>query len=382
MKQVVVNLRLSYEQIYIPARHRLRRREQLSCHGPIAIKTVANEALQVSHRIFDPTGRCEAEVSFFDNRHWWQLTGRDGPMTQDQFISLAGDGSHDILTTLGVRWTHPHQDELEFFAKKPGLLDSTRDEEWQKANRGASKVIFCDSTVLVEAGPPLYYSVPSWTTPTIALVVGPSALDRNDGNRFRTAGLDSARRGLFAARGLAFGPNEFDHAMDKLARRVETPFYQFRIEEVLPQPAPDTGPRTCARALATSIWKRTNDDGGWAARWLRKYVPTLADACDPNADPATLPHRRLLEEFIAVDWPRVSKYHDSEVRDAREIIRRLDALGTTILSDEDEAALEFLGKPARWDRSSARKDLLSGSPSSAGKDGRHDGGFRTRPARL
>jgi hypothetical protein len=345
MEHVIVTLRLAYEQIYIPFRHRQSQRELLSCKGPIAIRTVAKDAFQVSHRIFDLNGRCEAEVKVFDDRYWWQLTGSDGPMTQEQFILFASEGKGDSLATLGCGCRYTNYDEDDFLRKKPRLLDSTRDEQWEMANRGASRVIFCDSAVLVEAGPPLYYAVPSWETPTIEVVVGPSALDRKDGERIRPAGLDPDERRICAAKGLAFGPNEFDHMVNKLASRVETPFHRSRIESVLPQPAPDTGPRTCARALATKIWQRTNDDGDWATRWLRKYIPTLAEACDPKADPATLPHRRMLEEFIALDWPRRSMYEDDEVSDAREIIRRLDALSPTILSDEDETAVEYLGKP-------------------------------------
>ena len=83
------------------------------------------------------------------------------PMTVETFKSLAHDLDWEVLNAFDVpfyHWKYLSEDEL--LATKPRRLDSGCEEQWKKVQRGASKVLFCDSAVMVEAGPPNYYGIP------------------------------------------------------------------------------------------------------------------------------------------------------------------------------------------------------------------------------
>jgi hypothetical protein len=135
---------------------------------------------------------------------------------------------------------------------------------------------------LVAAGPAIYYGFPS--EQTIEIEAGPSELDRIDAAdgfyRRGTTGLygPTVGRRCWAAReGLAVGPRELDRERHLFERRRRSVRTKDGIEEILP--APPAGPQTSARALAEWLWRGMQIDGDWNTwPWIRKYVPSLADA--------------------------------------------------------------------------------------------------------
>jgi len=100
-------------------------------------------------------------VRYFEGEYWWFLNDMGHPMTVETFKSLAHDLDWEVLNAFDVpfyHWKYLSEDEL--LATKPRRLDSGCEEQWKKVQRGASKVLFCDSAVMVEAGPPNYYGIP------------------------------------------------------------------------------------------------------------------------------------------------------------------------------------------------------------------------------
>lgn len=334
MSKHVVKLALTHRVEFVPFRHRLPRQAGVWSNGAVEIREVTPESAPVSHRILGSDGQLQAEVRCFEGEYWWLLNDTDPPMSVERFKSLTHGGDWATLNALDVRFCYAkYSSEEEFLAAKPRLLGSEYEEQWKKANRGASKVLFCDSKVLVEVGPPNYYGIRE-TRSVISLEIGPASLERIRGDD-PLFGPDIHTRRWAAQQGLAFEAQEFDREKPFLENRADCVDFLFRIEEVLQMPVPQIAPRKCARALATILWQ-------FRAVPFAECLPSLvnADRNECPGDPAL--HRAILEEFAALD-PEGRSYPFSErPDDAREILRRLDLVGDPALSDEDAAALASL----------------------------------------
>jgi hypothetical protein len=328
----VVKLALAYRVEFVPYRHRLPERKGVLSSGAIEIREVTPEAAPVSHRILGNDGEFRAEVRCFEGDYWWLLKDQDHPMSIEKFKSLAQEGdwlAHHALDVSPYYATYGSEDE--FLATKPRQLGSNCEEQWSKAHWGASKVLFCDSTVLVEAGAPNYYGIRE-TRSAMSLEVGPSSLERIRGND-PLFGPGIHTRKWAAQQGLAFEAQELEREKPFLESRAESVDFHFFIEEILQMPIPQIAPWKCARALAMAIWQAKTEP-------LEEDLPSLAlaDQDECPEDPAL--HRALLEEFAIMN-PEI-RLDDVTARpdDAREILRRLDIVGYPALPDEDEAALD------------------------------------------
>jgi hypothetical protein len=360
MSEIVVKVRIPYSQSYIPWRHKKPQQEYIWSEGFITIKEVVAEAAPVSHRILGKDGTLEAEVRQFGDGYWWALmnghraatmaelgnewrkVGR--PITMAEFMSAA-EQKNDNLFWAALGCFRPVDEPIsedEFFAKKPRLLKSTHREQWARANLGASRMIHCDGLVLVEAGPPMYYGVQSWTLGGLDIVAGPSSLDRAYG-AYRLHGPDRPTRTGSAAEGLAFGTREFRREKRLLRLRWDRVRDLCRLEGFASRQDLELGPVTCARALVNKLWDRSKDNyAGWWSP-LRERMPSFAEATQPAKRVETLPYRRVLEEFVAVDWTDTTNEKLTwMLGDAREILRRLDLMDAARLADEDDAAISGL----------------------------------------
>ncbi|MBR1281306.1 hypothetical protein JQ597_04555 [Bradyrhizobium sp. AUGA SZCCT0177] len=357
MSEIPIKVQIPYIQTYIPWRHKKPRRQHLWSDGFIMIKEVVAEAAPVSHRIFGQDGRLEAEVRRFGDGYWWALNKRQPaatmaevgnewrktghPIAIKEFISAAEKRNGNVFwAALGC--FGPVIDPIsedEFFEKKPRLLQSTLKRQWSRATHGASRTIYCDGLVMVKAGLPTYYGVRR--SGGVDIVAGPSEFDRVYGE-YRLFGPDRDTRRESAASGLAFGRQEFCREEPLLRLREDFVRVVCRIDEFVSPPPVESGPLMCARVLAADLWDRAKDkyNLGWAV--LRVHVASLAGAAESSPSVENLPFRRILEDFVAVDWTGITNEFSGRVQDAQEILRRLDFVGVSQLADEDEAALANL----------------------------------------
>jgi hypothetical protein len=330
----VVPFTLPYRVDFIPYRHRLPEKGAVWSRGAVEIREITPDAAPVSHRILGNDGELQAEVRYFEGEYWWLLNDPDHPISVETFKSNAKEGDWYALNALDVPFHHAkYRSEDDFFATKPRLLSSEYEEQWKKAHRGASKMLFCDSRILVEAGPPNYYGIRE-TRSAMSIMVGPSSLERirSDDPLF---GPD-VREGIWSAQqGLAFEAQEFEREKPYLESRADAVDILFHIEDVLQVPVQPTAPRKCARALAMVLWQARTTR-------LRECLPSLASADQDECpeDPAL--HRALVEEFAVLDLDIIIISFTERPDDAREILRRLDLVGYPALSDEQEAALANL----------------------------------------
>jgi hypothetical protein len=69
-------------------------------------------------------------------------------------------------------------------------------------------------------------------------------------------------------------------------------------------------------------------------------VPAIAGGGEPGS---TLVHRQVLEQLAACSGPAMRQFF-RELRAARDILHRLNTLGSSQLSEEDDAALAGLSR--------------------------------------
>jgi hypothetical protein len=313
---------------------------------PLAIQRISEGDAPISHLIVGKD-HSNTIVRRFNDRYWWPLLARstDGgppvPASAHMFTKRAFQDSPLVADVLGCWYTSDTTDENVLFGEKPRLLDpcpdsrwESRDGQWKRAERGADRIVFCGSTVLVEGGPPVYFGSNSYSRPRdVSIRVGPSNSDTLRGDEiycphYSLRGPHVFERRDAAAIGRAFGPQEFDYETTRLGRENQSVTIFDRIEEILSPAGSELGPQTCVRAFATALWSEMHEDldDSWRER-LRSLIPTLAkfrnEGFSPYVPYDDLPHRRILEEYQSLDPKEIHDPVRARMRAAPEILRRL-----------------------------------------------------------
>jgi hypothetical protein len=172
-------------------------------------------------------------------------------------------------------------------------------------------------------------------------IPGTSSVDRNPNFGFRLAGashigaLDSARNGL------AFGIEEIDDGICRLADRTNDG-YESKIECLVERYRFDAAVLACAGAFIDLLWGNAQLDHPRSRRLL-KSVLCLAEAGRDIERIRRKPHEEVLKEVISMADQVALQEFSSEICCATDIMRRLDLLCPTPLAEEDDAALWRLG---------------------------------------
>jgi hypothetical protein len=350
MNDEIVQLRVPYTQNYIP----VGRRKPTSVdfwserHVPVHIRKIdASEALP-AYRIMRTDEESSSEpyiVRSFAGFLWWPLLNAEGFVSPSQFAALAGEGDRAVLAALGVRRGSPDERTPgEFYENHPykKIVACTRDLQWASVQRGAAeRIVFCGETVLLEAHEPIYFIVPPWAPTRYKIKAGTSSLDRNSGYGFHLTGpssiaaLDSARQGL------AFGIEEIDDGICRLADRTNDGF-ESKIECLVERYRSDAAVLACAGAFIDLLWGNAQFDSP-RARLLLKSVPCVAEAGQDIERIRHRPHQEVLEQVISIVDQAGLRAFSYEIRRATDLVRRLNLLCPAPLAEEDDAALSSLG---------------------------------------
>lgn len=372
MSEDVLNFRITYVQRFIPRGYRNPRTEVLHSSHPLAIRRISKEDAPVSHRIVETDGST-AVIRSFDSGYWWPLFRPGGrtfqatPASATMFKSLAPVRNPIVADVLGCHFYDDTIKEEELSAGLPRLLDPEYDIYWEcrdgqlkRAKRSAARTIFCGETVLIEGGAPIYYVLDSPSRPgEFSVQAGPSTADTLQGigianPYYRLPGPHVADRQGAAALGRAFGPTELDLARSTLAPRANSVTVVNRVDELLPPPTAEAGPRTCAQAFAAGLWADMHDhpDASWRER-LRKLVPSLAsfkdDGFSPFVIPVDLPHRDILEDYLSLAIEDIQDPYDLRRNAAPAILRRLKLFDPALLAADEEVFAALGSDPsAEW----------------------------------
>jgi hypothetical protein len=355
MSELLLTLRIPYTQEFVRRRCRNTETERFWDEGQVLVGTVKPDAAPVAYRVSDTDALAERRlhgssysVRSFKGSLWWPLIGSRGFVKIEDFVRLAAEHDEGALlavdpsieTPLKVSPLRPE----DYFERNPWrrMGNSTNGERWARAHIGASRMMFCEGKVFVEAGEPVYYLVHSAVRGAFDVVVGPSALDRRGASTVGVPGPSAPARLECARRGTAFAIGEVDEEIRTLLDRGNSVSGRPKVETVLPCHAPDTAALSCARAMAEFLWSEAKREGYWTDS-LRRSVPILARTRDADATTEDLPYREVLEQLASSKDMAVRNEFFNEIRDARDVLRRLRSFGHGTLAEDDEAALTGLG---------------------------------------
>lgn len=355
MSDLLLRLRIPFNQEFVRKRCRKTETVRFWDDGQVLVGTVEPEAAPVAYGVSEIDGlaeRCLHGSSYFVRSFkgslWWPLIGSRGFVGIEDFGRLAAEGDEGALlavdpsieTPLDVSPLRPDAYFEQNLWRTMG--NSTNGERWARAHIGASRMMFCEDKVYLEAGEPIYYLVHSMVRGAFDVAVGPSALDRRGTAAIGVPGPSASARLECARRGTAFAIGEVDEEIRTLLDRGNSVSGRPKVETVLQCHAPDTAALSCARAMAEFLWSEARRDGYWTDS-LRRSVPILASACDPDATTENLPHLEVLGQLALAKDMAVRNEFFNEIRDARDVLRRLRSFGHGALAEEDEAALTGLG---------------------------------------
>jgi hypothetical protein len=85
--------------------------------------------------------------------------------------------------------------------------------------------------------------------------------------------------------------------------------------------------------MAEFLWSEVRREGYWTDS-LRRSVPILASTRDADATTEDLPHREVLGQLASSKDMAVRNEFFNEIRDARDVLRRLRSFGHGTLAEE------------------------------------------------
>lgn len=349
VNEVPVILRVPYEQWFVPPRCRTPRPEWFLDEGAVMIRVVQPEEAPVAYRVksrplplYPEHGR-DCDVRIFEGKFWWPLLHDNGrrfvePAEFQRYAKeglplavLAIDPSISVPTG---RWPLILFDDGA--ARTVG--ESDKDLRWGYVQANRLRTAFCADKVLVEAGEPIFYAVPS--RGGIEIEVGPSAWDRC-GAYSAMGGPDRQQRREAARLGSAFGAGELDTALRSFSERGVGVHQNAELELLMSSSETGAAALLCGRALAEFIWQEAGREGFWTAA-LKNSVPAVAGAGAPFATAEDLVHRDVLEQISASRDPVILREFFREAQDARDILTRWKSLGISGFAAKDEVALALL----------------------------------------
>jgi hypothetical protein len=289
MTDFIFRSQFSYRQHYILRRCSRPQWVDLNGECDVTIIEVEPATAPVAYNlstIGPDQPRGAQEIRAFAGSLWWPLLGENGPLQASDFRTMVKDNWTVASAILDPRHRtyRSHGITFDEFFKSIVVRDkcfhSTWEQQYASAQRDASRVIFCQDRVLVEAGEPVWYVVPGGSSCDRDLVVGPTSLDRCETAGYRTAGPRRHVRLASALRGLAFGLAEIEGVRDA-DNQLQV---KSQIAAMLNRPAKPAAD-LCARALAEHLWNIA-----WLHPNLRKVLPALAVACHSDPAPEMLPY--------------------------------------------------------------------------------------------
>jgi hypothetical protein len=309
----------------------------LTGESEVAIREIDPTAAPVAYDVTCLKYGAHHEIRIFDGSLWWPMLKDSVPLKATDFLAMVKndwetasailDPSHRTYEELGPTFEEFFKNKV---VRKKGFRSAWSDRS-VGAERDASRMIFCEGHVLVEAGEPVWYAVPDRETrDSFDLFIGHSALDRRNVPSYSTPGPDRGIRLTSARMARAFGLGEIEPIFGAMSGHL----IQYK-SEIMARQDRATGPAAelCARALAHYLWE--------IARWhpdLRRAIPAIATA--HGAPPEELPVRKMLEQLAMYQDPHDNRNISFLITDAHRLLERLSA--SEGFAEEDTSALAAL----------------------------------------
>ncbi|MGO4510170.1 hypothetical protein AB4Z51_24450 [Bradyrhizobium sp. 2TAF36] len=349
MNEVPLTIRVPYEQWFVPRRCRTMRPDWFMDQRPVMIPLVEPEEAPIAYRIksnplpLAPDECRDYAVRVLDEKFWWPLSRSDGKgfVSPAEFSQAAATGLPQAVLAIDPSISVPTgRWPLNLFDQGSvrSVGESDRELRWGYVQANRLRLAFCGNQVLVEAGEPVFYAVPS--RGGVEIDVGPSAWDRCK-QRDELPGPDRQQRREAARKGLAFGLGEVEGGLRVLADNGFGVHRTADIEILICASETGAAALLCARALAEFLWEEAGHDGFWTDA-LKRSVRAIANSGAPGASAQDLVHRDVLEQIAWSNDTVVLREYFKEVRAARDILARWKVLGISGFAAKDDAALALL----------------------------------------
>lgn len=342
MKEHVFSSRFTYRADYMPKGGRKFRPVFLTDEIPVAIREVDVIEAPIAYRITSVSAhRSDVKVRSFAGSLWWPVENNRGLVKACDLLTWTRtywEAASTLLDPMRRTFYLPGPSAGEFFGNLPIRNDkfiSTWEEQARKAEWDASRVIFCEGRVLVDAGDPIWYAVLHAPSRGFDLFVGHSNLDRPNVGGYFTPGPDRGVRLTCGRLGRAYGLGKFEAGLRSLEARSEI-YCRDKIVATSNHVAAPAA-HLCARALAQYLWEIA-----WRNPDLRKAMPAVANARHPEPPPEVLPYRQMLEQLVSFQDPALKRSISFLVPDAHHILELLNLSERAVLTLEEEVALAHL----------------------------------------
>jgi hypothetical protein len=353
MTEVTVPVLLPYLERFVREGRRRTESEWFLENGAIRIRQIESGSAPIAYRIHPELPEFGLHdrsyvIRHFEERLWWPLLSREGPVSVSRFKDFASKGSPAVLLAIDpgipvstLKWPVKPFDSA--VARKVEDAAPARPDRWACAHRNTQRVLFCDDTVLLEAGDPIVYARPL-AVQSYEIVVGHSAMDRRE-HQFRLPGPDWKDRIGLAKRGLAFGITECGLEITRLVGLANSARFASQIDVRPGDHSAQAAPILCAKLLVESVLARAFRDHYGSI--LERTLPGLSDQfieAKEWPEGSSYLYFRMIEQIVESDDVEFSAASDREKMFAREILRRLRNAGVSPLARQDEEALTLLAQ--------------------------------------
>jgi hypothetical protein len=350
----LVKAHIPYRQFYVPPPKRKVRNEWFGETVDLRIERVdpadAPVAYEVRHR--DMSWREHGyQVRVHEDLLWWPLDGGYFGLTPARFATLLEQGYPRSLAMLDESLGRCARDlpdrvcPLRVFPEEFRRVEDDRNNlhnQKARANRGASKMLFCGNGVFVPAGEPLFYAT-TWSAAEedrrLSVVVGPSDLDRESKYAVHTA-PGPHFRDMCLRRGFAFGIEEIGEGARAVQARGFTVMQVDDIDVLSGRHRAETAPLLCGREIALHLFAVPQAD--WRHERLRAEIPAIGSATSETQ--IEVRWHDVLRQLCSSNDPIVAFGFRREIRAAKAVLGRLGISVDEALAPEDDDALAALGR--------------------------------------
>jgi hypothetical protein len=347
MTEILVDVNVPYDVMYIPRRGRTKRIVRLWTKRTVSIANPSPTEAPSAFRVTSAKPSREPEIPYdirsFDQAIWWPIRDRArGLMHSDDFLNGLASGTYETLQVLNpaLLWFNGYQPTYEHhFSDRIGdrIVKNGEDDSYAEIQRGVARVMLCNELVYFAGGAPVFFGC--WSDHSI----GQSVLSLHAGSPARwphpwLLGPSGQVKADALREGHVFDISQLDLEMELLESRGLTIDVVHKIEGACDISQEDTALHLCADAAVNRLF--TTSCAIWVA--YRELIPY------PRLDRSELIPldicRTILTEAVRHSWPEElgSRHLSVALADATNVLNRLEPNGELGLEPEDEEALASL----------------------------------------
>jgi hypothetical protein len=346
MTEILVDVNVPYDVVYIPRRGRRQRRARLWAKRDVSIATPSPTEAFSAFRVTSARLSRETEIPYnirsFDKAFWWPVLDRArNLMRRNEFLSGLASGNYVSLQILNPRllWFSGYQPTYEQeFGDRAGdrIEENGIEKSYAEIQRGAARIMLCDDFVYFAGRAPVFFGC--WSDNS------DQSMSLCAGNLSREPepflpGPGPQTKGDARLEGHVFDLSRLDREIELLVSRGLNVDLMHKVENICNIPLEDAALHVCADAAVNRLL--TTSSTIEAA-----YRHLVADRSRHNGAELVPLHicRTILSDAVGRQWPKEPGWsHTSDaLTDGTNVLKRLELRDELCLAPEDEEALASL----------------------------------------